>query len=109
MLRNPWSCGQPLSADGRKVRRRDRGRDRTHHAAVDDLDAATDELYDQLRLRSPQGLAETKALTTKATRAAVANDAATLAALSARLFGTAEAQEGMQAFLEKRPPDWVLS
>ena len=77
-------------------------------AAVDDLDAAAAELYDQLRLCSPQGLAETKALTTKATRAAVKDDAAHLAALSARLFGTAEAQEGMQAFLEKRPPDWVV-
>ncbi|MCB0946497.1 MAG: enoyl-CoA hydratase/isomerase family protein, partial [Mycobacterium sp.] len=33
-------------------------------AAVDDLDAAAAELYDQLRLCSPQGLAETKALTT---------------------------------------------
>ena len=78
-------------------------------AAVDDLDAAAAELYDQLRLCSPQGLAETKALTTRATRTAVKDDAAHLAALSARLFGTAEAQEGMQAFLEKRPPDWVVS
>jgi len=26
--------------------------------------------------------------------------------LSARLFGSAEAQEGIHAFLEKRPPAW---
>ncbi len=78
-------------------------------AAVDDLEAATEGLYDELRQCSPQGLAETKALTIKAIRAAVDKDAAYLAGLSARLFGTAEAQEGMQAFLEKRPPDWVLS
>lgn len=78
-------------------------------AAVDDLEAATEGLYDELRQCSPQGLAETKALTIKAIRAAVDKDAAYLAGLSARLFGTAEAQEGMQAFLEKRPPDWALS
>lgn len=77
-------------------------------AAVDDLDAATAELYDQLRKCSPQGLAETKPLTTRATREAIAHRAADLAALSARLFGTDEAREGMRAFLEKRSPSWVL-
>ncbi len=77
-------------------------------AAVDDLDSATAELYDQLRKCSPQGLAETKPLTTRATRDAIASRAADLAALSARLFGTDEAKEGMRAFLEKRSPSWVL-
>lgn len=77
-------------------------------AAVDDLDAATADLYDQFRKCSPQGLAETKPLTTRATREAIADRAADLAALSARLFGTDEAKEGMLAFLEKRSPDWVL-
>jgi enoyl-CoA hydratase len=76
-------------------------------AAVDDLDEATEKLYDQFRLCSPQGLAETKALTTRATRAAVEERADHLAALSARLFATDEAKEGMQAFLEKRPPRWA--
>lgn len=77
-------------------------------AAVDDLDHATAELYDQLRKCSPQGLAETKPLTTRTTREAIASRAGDLAALSARLFGTDEAREGMAAFLEKRPPSWVL-
>ena len=27
--------------------------------------------------------------------------------LSTRLFGSAEAQEGMRAFLERRPPSWA--
>lgn len=77
-------------------------------AAVDDLDAATAELYDALRTCSPQGLAETKPLTTRATREAFDSRAGELAELSARLFGTEEAQEGMRAFLEKRSPSWVL-
>lgn len=77
-------------------------------AAVDDLDSATAQLYDQFRKCSPQGLAETKPLTTRATREAIAGRAGDLAALSARLFGTDEAREGMAAFLEKRPPSWVL-
>lgn len=77
-------------------------------SAVDDLDSATAQLYDQFRKCSPQGLAETKPLTTRATREAIASRAGDLAALSARLFGTDEAREGMAAFLEKRPPSWVL-
>jgi enoyl-CoA hydratase len=77
-------------------------------AAVDDLDAATGAIYDQFRKCSPQGLAETKPLTTRATREAIASRAGDLAALSARLFGTDEAKEGMLAFLEKRSPGWVL-
>ena len=77
-------------------------------AAVDDLDAATAGLYDQFRKCSPQGLAETKPLTTRATREAIDARAADLAALSARLFSSEEAQEGMRAFLEKRSPRWVL-
>jgi enoyl-CoA hydratase len=35
-------------------------------------------------------------------------DATALTALSARLFASAEAREGMTAFLERRDPEWVL-
>ena len=76
--------------------------------AVDDLDQTTATLYDQFRKCSPQGLAETKPLTTRATLEAFDNRASDLAALSARLFATDEAKEGMRAFLEKRAPSWVL-
>jgi len=76
--------------------------------AVDDIDQATAALYDQLRKCSPQGLAETKPLTSRRIRDAFDDRAADLAALSARLFATDEAREGMQAFLEKRSPSWVL-
>lgn len=78
-------------------------------AAVDDLDGATAALFDELRKCSPQGLAETKPLTTRATREAFDGRAAQLAELSARLFGSDEAKEGMRAFLEKRSPSWVLT
>ena len=78
-------------------------------AAVDDLDQTIGVLYDDLRRCSPQGLAETKPLTTRATRSAIDANAEELATLSARLFTTEEAQEGMRAFLEKRSPSWVLN
>ena len=36
----------------------------------------------------------------------LATESAALAALSARLFESDEAQEGIRAFLERRPPPW---
>jgi enoyl-CoA hydratase len=35
-------------------------------------------------------------------------DAAALTALSAELFSSAQAREGMTAFLERRDPAWVV-
>jgi enoyl-CoA hydratase len=55
---------------------------------------------------SPQGAAETKRLLTAGRRRRMAADSADLAALSARLFASEEAQEGIHAFLERRPPAW---
>jgi enoyl-CoA hydratase len=56
---------------------------------------------------SPQGLAASKALTTQAILAAFDEHADSLAAQSAKLFVSEEAREGMLAFLQKRPPQWV--
>ncbi|HKC29591.1 MAG TPA: enoyl-CoA hydratase family protein [Jatrophihabitans sp.] len=75
--------------------------------ATDQLDTAVGHVADSLRACSPQGLAETKPLTTRATRAAFDAQADELQALSARLFGSDEAREGMTAFLQKRPPRWA--
>jgi enoyl-CoA hydratase len=72
----------------------------------DDIDAVTAALLDQIRQTSPQGSAETKKLLTGARRQRLAADSAGLAALSARLFASDEAQEGIHAFLERRPPAW---
>jgi enoyl-CoA hydratase len=73
--------------------------------AVNDIEVATNALLDALRKASPQGLRETKPLTTQAVTFANAD---VLAEQSARLFASDDAREGMTSFLEKRPPRWVL-
>jgi len=75
--------------------------------AAQDLDAEVAALTDALRQCSPQGLAETKPLTTHRARAAFAQFADEVQAQSSRLFASAEAKEGMLAFLQKRPPRWA--
>jgi enoyl-CoA hydratase len=75
--------------------------------AVDDIDAGTQVVLEALRAASPQGLRETKPLLTPAVLDGFAARADALAELSARLFASAEAAEGMAAFLEKRSPSWA--
>ena len=76
--------------------------------ATGDLEASLAGILDSLRGASPQGLRETKPLTTRGVRRALAEQAAEMAGLSARLFGSDEAREGMQSFLERRPPLWAV-
>lgn len=71
------------------------------------LDAQLTALVDELRACSPQGLAETKPLTSRAARAAFDERADEVQAQSARLFGSDEAREGMLSFLQKRAPRWA--
>ncbi len=75
--------------------------------AVSDIDAGTLAVLDALRAASPQGLRETKELLTAKMVRGFDARAEELAALSARLFASPEAAEGMAAFLEKRRPSWV--
>jgi enoyl-CoA hydratase len=77
-------------------------------AAGDDVDDVLTPVLDGLRRSSPQALAETKRLLTARVLEAFERDAAGLTELSARLFASAEAREGMTAFLERRDPEWVL-
>lgn len=77
-------------------------------AAGDDVDAVLEPILDGLRRSSPQGLAETKQLLTARVLEAFDREAADLTALSARLFSSAQAREGMTAFLERRDPSWVM-
>ena len=73
----------------------------------DALDAELARVTDALRLCSPQGLGETKPLTTTEIRAAFAERAEEVVAQSARLFASEQAREGMLSFLERRPPAWA--
>jgi len=74
--------------------------------ATDDVSATVSQLTAELAKGSPQGLRESKALTTAAILAEFDQRADELGALSARLFASDEAREGMLAFLQKRPPSW---
>ncbi|MEU6476183.1 enoyl-CoA hydratase family protein [Streptomyces sp. NPDC047017] len=76
--------------------------------AADDVDAALAPVLDGLRRSSPEGLAETKRLLTAKVLETFDRDAADLTALSARLFTSDQAREGMTAFLERRDAAWVL-
>jgi enoyl-CoA hydratase len=71
-----------------------------------EIDAVVDGLVAQIRETSPQGAAETKKLLTAERRERFEARGEEMAALSARLFASAEAQESIHAFLDKRPPAW---
>jgi enoyl-CoA hydratase len=70
------------------------------------IDDAVTRVTGQICETSPQGAAETKRLLTAGRRRRMAAGSADLAALSARLFSSEEAQEGIHAFLERRLPAW---
>lgn len=75
---------------------------------ADDVDQALAPVLDGLRRSAPQALAETKRLLTARVLETFDRDAAHLTALSARLFSSAHAREGMTAFLERRDAAWVV-
>ncbi|MEW2490740.1 enoyl-CoA hydratase family protein [Streptomyces sp. NPDC048411] len=76
--------------------------------AAEDADQALVPVLDGLRRASPQGLAASKELVTATVRESFDQYAEDLIARSAALFASAEAREGMTAFLERREPAWVL-
>ncbi|MFD5160864.1 enoyl-CoA hydratase family protein [Streptomyces hawaiiensis] len=67
------------------------------------------ELLATLRLCSRQGLTESKKLTAARTRRTIEERGAEMVRLSADLFASEEAAEGMRAFRERRPPRWALN
>ncbi|MFJ7194531.1 MULTISPECIES: enoyl-CoA hydratase family protein [unclassified Streptomyces] len=75
---------------------------------AEDIDKALVPVLDGLRKASPQGLAASKKLVTATVLESFDQDAEDLIARSAALFASAEAREGMTAFLERREPAWVL-
>ena len=76
----------------------------TAACAGEELDGVVDGLVAQVRETSPQGAAETKKLLTAARRQRLDAQGAEMAALSARLFASDDAQEHIRAFLDKRAP-----
>lgn len=78
-------------------------------AATQDVNAELARICDALRACSPQGLAETKPLTTAGVADAFSTRAEDMQTLSQRLFESDDAREGITAFLEKRPPRWATS
>ncbi|MEU9580307.1 enoyl-CoA hydratase family protein [Streptomyces chilikensis] len=77
-------------------------------AAGEDVDQVLEPVLDGLRRASPRALAQTKPLVTAKVLETFDRDAEALSALSARLFSSDEAREGMTAFLERRDPAWVM-
>ncbi|MFF8290944.1 enoyl-CoA hydratase family protein [Streptomyces sp. NPDC016309] len=75
---------------------------------VDGVDGVLAPVLDGLRKASPQGLAEAKRLVTARVLETFERDAEDLVQRSASLFASAEAREGMTAFLERRDPAWVV-
>ncbi|KOG35932.1 MULTISPECIES: enoyl-CoA hydratase family protein [Streptomyces] len=71
-------------------------------------DDELDTVLDALRAGSPQGLREAKRLVTAKVLETFERDAEDLVQRSATLFASAEAREGMTAFLERRDPAWRL-
>ena len=68
----------------------------------DFLDREVDEVCEALAKGNPQGLRETKLLVSRDLVARIDEHGADLAKLSARLFGSDEAREAMQAFLDRK-------
>jgi len=71
-----------------------------------ELDTAVAALAEGIRQTSPQGAAESKLLVTAERRRAFERRGGELVELSARLFASPEAREGITAFMERRPPAW---
>ncbi len=71
-----------------------------------ELDDAVEAVIAELLLASPQGLAETKKLLGREMADLIDDKGEAIAKLSAGLFASEEAQEGMNAFISKRKPRW---
>lgn len=75
--------------------------------AADDVARASQEICAAYAKASPQGLRATKELLNAEVVAAFDRKASAMQQQSADLFASAEAQEGIAAFRERRPPRWA--
>jgi methylglutaconyl-CoA hydratase len=75
--------------------------------AADQLDARVDAIVDDLLAGGPNALAATKQLLSRVPTMGFEAALEWTADLSAGLFASPEAAEGMTAYLQKRPPPWA--
>jgi methylglutaconyl-CoA hydratase len=73
---------------------------------ADQLDAEIEAIVEDLLAGAPHAIAAAKQLTARVPAMSEADAFAWTAELSARLFASDEAREGMLAYLEKRPAPW---
>ncbi|HEX4660268.1 MAG TPA: enoyl-CoA hydratase-related protein, partial [Streptosporangiaceae bacterium] len=73
-----------------------------------ELDEQTSRYADLLLRGAPGALGVTKTVLHEAGTLPVADGLARMAKLSAERFASAEAQEGMAAFAQKRDPAWAV-
>ena len=79
----------------------------TQVVEADGLDAAVAAYVDQLTQGGPEAVARTKELLRRVPAMTREESFAWTAEVSAGLFTSAEAREGMTAFIEKRKPEWA--
>jgi methylglutaconyl-CoA hydratase len=72
------------------------------------LDAEVLRYAEMLRLGAPSALAATKELLRGPASRTMGEDLAAMTKLSAARFASEEGQEGIRAFVEKRPPSWAV-
>ncbi|GAA2834282.1 enoyl-CoA hydratase-related protein [Crossiella cryophila] len=75
--------------------------------AADALESEVRRYTDMLALGGPTALAATKAMLRRSPASGLGEDFADMLELSAEHFASAEGQEGIRAFAEKRPASWV--
>ncbi|GII78635.1 enoyl-CoA hydratase [Sphaerisporangium rufum] len=81
----------------------------TRAVPAGELDATVARYAGMLRRGGPESLAITKRLVREVPALPVAEAMSRMAELSAQRFTSAEGQEGLRAFMEKRPAAWVAA
>lgn len=81
----------------------------TRAVPAESVDAEVGRYAEMLRRGAPGALAATKELLRGPATRTMAADLAAMTSLSAERFASEEGQEGIRAFVEKRPPSWVSS
>lgn len=79
----------------------------TSAVPADELDAEVARYTGLLIQGAPEALALTKQMLHRSPAPTVAEDFAAMLDLSAQRFASPEGQEGLRAYIEKRPPSWI--